>query len=144
MSDGGHKVTFDDLDDPELRLATARIAGGCFVVDGWLDGRQALGLAAPGMDRRSAPRALSREHGAFARDVAAPLRLVIPAALTFEISDRAMIGVTVPERFDAFPGGVTIVGMMECDVTVWTSSAAHPIFEFAPLLLQGVDFDFRL
>lgn len=107
-------------------------------MDGWLDWEQAQSLNPVEMGGRSLERREIRRHlGASSPQVKAPIRLVVTQARAFEIRDRAKIGVTVPERFESYIGRVEIIGLMDCDITVWTQAPTASYFELGPLDLDG-------
>lgn len=131
---GWLELSFDVVDDPELLLSTARMSDQFFLMDGWLDWEQAHALNPVMMKNRPLKRREIRRYlGASGRRLKAPIRLVVPQAQRFQIRDRAGIGITVPERFEPQVDRVEIVGLMDCDITVWTPTPTITYFELGPL-----------
>lgn len=111
-------------------------------MDGWLDWRQAHGLQPVKVRGRPLKwREVRGYLGKSGRHVKAPIRLVVPRALSFEIRDRAKIGITVPERFESHVDRVEVVGLMDCDLTIWAPTPTASYFEVASLDLGECEVD---
>jgi len=132
-ADVWRKFSFDYIDDPELEISTARILNQKFIIDGKIDWAQAYSLNLFQVGGRAPKRRRKRRRREPPTELSVPIRLVVPSAQSFYVRDRAKIGIIVPERFVNETDKVEIVGLMECDLTVWVSSSPDPYFELGPL-----------
>ncbi len=133
VADLSRKFSFDYIDDPELDISTARILNQKFIVDGTIDWAQAYSLDSVEVGGRAPESRRKRRRREAPTALSVPIRLVIPFAHSFDVRDRAKIGIIVPERFEYESDRVEIVGLMECDLTVWVTSSPDPYFELGPL-----------
>jgi len=134
MADNRRRYSFEFIDDPELDISTARILDENFIIDGKIDRGQACGLYS--VEFGGGPLARRKARRRFMKSTAelpVPIRLVVPCAHDFEIRDRAQIGITIPERFEYKRDRVEIIGLMECDITVWVRSSSAAYFELGQL-----------
>ncbi|MEV7766518.1 hypothetical protein [Microbacterium sp. NPDC086615] len=132
-ADVWRKFSFDYIDDPELEILTARIVNQKFIIDGKIDWAQAYSLDLFQVGGRAPERRRKRRPREAPTELSVPIRLVVPFAQSFDVQDRAKIGIIVPERFEYETDRVEIVGLMECDITVWVTSSPDPYFELGPL-----------
>lgn len=130
----GDRVDFDDLDDLDIVLGSARLQGDSFFLVGTIDWPQTKALLKriEGYDREWRGR-LRRRYGRALRRVVTRVELEIRPATRYQIEDHTATGHLVLERLDVSPRMVVLTGVSPGVVRIETQEA--PVVQFT---LRGV------
>ncbi|WP_139230968.1 hypothetical protein [Microbacterium sp. cf046] len=134
-AEGWREGDVDEIDDAEFSLESAQLTAGRFVIHRRLDWRQSLALMDPDVPHgwRWTREVRHRYRGQI-RDVRTPVCLTIDGATEFGVDDEAGTGVLILESIERRPEGITIVGVIPCQIHIRAPAPRLRILIGAPHL----------